>query len=186
MTPPQNVKKKIAVFGSSWPQEGQSAYQQAYDLGKQIALAGYITLNGGYFGIMEAVSRGASEHDGYVIGFPCDEIEHYRPNQPNKWLNEEIRYPALRTRMMAMIDSADAAISLLGGIGTLAEISMMWNHLLIKAIPVKPLILVGHEWEDVVRQIFQSMDAYIPQKQRELIHFALDNKNAVDQLGRWL
>ena len=178
--------KKIAVFGSSWPIEGQEAYQQAYCLGQLITKANYITLNGGYLGTMEAVSRGAYEKGGYVIGFPCDEIENFRPVKPNKWLCEEIRYPTLRSRLMAMIDSCDAAISLPGGIGTLAEVFMMWNHLLIRSIPVKPLILIGSEWQDTVQQLFLSMDDFIPPKQRELINITPDNESAVNLLKKLL
>jgi uncharacterized protein (TIGR00725 family) len=62
---------KISVFGGSQPEEGSLAYQEAYQLGKLLAEAGHIVLTGGYIGTMEAVSRGASEADGHVIGVTC-------------------------------------------------------------------------------------------------------------------
>ena len=179
MNTSHNGKKKIAIFGSSWPKEGHVVYRQAYKLGQLLAKEDYIILNGGYLGTMEAASRGAFENGGYVVGFPCDEIENWRSAKPNPWLSEEKRYPTLRSRLMAMIDSCDAAVTLHGGIGTLAEVSMMWNHLLIQAIDPKPLILIGTEWENVIQQLFHSMDEYIPKSQRDYIKITTDNENAI-------
>jgi uncharacterized protein (TIGR00725 family) len=109
--------------------------------------AGYAVLTGGYIGTMEAVSRGAAEAGGHVIGVTCDEIEAWRVTHPNRWVMEERRYPALRQRITALIEGCDAAIALPGGPGTLTEISEMWNHLLIGAISPRPLILVGEAGE---------------------------------------
>lgn len=38
-----------------------------------LAERGHIVLNGGYIGTMEAVSRGAAEAGGHVIGVTCEE-----------------------------------------------------------------------------------------------------------------
>ena len=176
MTTPNKVIKNISVFGGSWPKSDHEAYQEAFNLGRLLANAGYTVLNGGYIGTMEAVSRGASESGGYVVGFPCDEIENWRGVKPNQWLNEELRYPSLRTRLMAMIDKCDAAIALSGGVGTLAEISMMWNHLLIESIPRKPLILIGNNWKIVVSSFLDTMDNYIHRNHRNYLHVT-DNIN---------
>ena len=175
--------RNITVFGSSWPIEGHQTYQQAYNLGLLLSKNGYNVLSGGYIGLMEAVSRGAIDNGGYTIGFSCDEIEFFRPVPPNRFLTEERRYPTLRTRIMAIIDTCDAAIALPGGIGTLAEVSLMWNHLLIQSMPPKPLIFLGDEWGLVIDQFFRSMNEYIRQEHRDLINIAHNNIEAMNFLN---
>ena len=108
---------KITVFGGSSPKPGEEAYQQAYQLGCLIGEAGYTVLTGGYIGTMEAVSRGANENGGYVIGVTCGQIETWRPVSPNRWVQEEMRFDTLRDRMYALIDNCDAALVLPGGGG---------------------------------------------------------------------
>ena len=86
---------KASVFGGSQPKEGASAYAEAYALGKMLAEAGHTVMTGGYIGTMEAVSRGASEAGGHVIGVTCEEIEGWRPVKPNDWVKEEWRRDTL-------------------------------------------------------------------------------------------
>lgn len=148
---------KITVFGSSKPQPGQPAYQNAMRLGRLIAEGGHTVLTGGYMGIMEAVSRGAAEAGGHVIGVTCEEIERWRKNGPNPWIKEEWRCQTLIERIQWLIYSCDAAIALPGGAGTLAEATLYWNLLVIRALPPRPLVLVGNEWKNIFETIRQEM-----------------------------
>ena len=79
---------RISVFGGSQPKPGETVYEDAVRLGKFIGQAGYTLLNGGYIGTMEALSRGASEVGGHVIGVTCDQIETWRPVKANPWVTE--------------------------------------------------------------------------------------------------
>ncbi|MEJ5198439.1 MAG: DNA-binding protein, partial [Anaerolineae bacterium] len=63
--------RTIAVFGSSRREEESALYREAYELGRVLAGAGYAVLTGGYNGSMAAVSRGAAEAGGRVIGVTC-------------------------------------------------------------------------------------------------------------------
>ena len=114
----------ITVFGGSEPQEGSSAYEEARELGKLLAERGHAVLTGGYMGTMEAVSRGASDAGGHVIGVTCEDIERWRKRSANQWVKEERRKKSLIDRIQALIEGCDAAIALPGGTGTLAEISL--------------------------------------------------------------
>lgn len=165
---------KISVFGSARPQPGQPDYETAYNLGRLIGQGGHTLLTGGYMGTMEAASRGAAEAGGHVIGVTCEEIERWRPTGANPWVGEEIRARTLVERIAILIRECDAAIALPGSAGTLAEISLFWNHLIIQAIPPKPLILVGAGWQNVFHTLFLEMDHLLaPNEQRWLI-FAPD------------
>jgi len=168
----------ITVFGSSQPQPGSPVYTEAYELGKLLAVAGHSVLTGGYVGTMEAVSRGANEAGGHVIGVTCDEIEKWRAVGANAWVLEERRFSSLQERLSALIRGCDAAIALPGGPGTLAEIALTWNLMIVASIPQKPLILVGTGWKAVFDEMFHSLGQVIPLIQRELLHFAPDVQTA--------
>jgi uncharacterized protein (TIGR00730 family) len=174
--------KRITVFGASSPRPGDQAYQDAYRLGKLIGSSGYTVLTGGYMGTMEAVSRGAAESGGHVIGVTSDEIEAWRPTGPNRWIQEEWRFPTLRQRLYALIEACDVAIALPGGIGTLAEVSVMWSQMQVSTSPQPPLILVGAGWQATIEILFEQLDSYIPEKDRALIMFTPEVKTAFSML----
>jgi len=177
---------QISVFGSSQPLPGQPEYVAAQRLGQLLAQAGHTVITGGYIGTMEAVSHGAADAGGHVIGVTCAEIEAWRPVKANPWVLEERRFPTLRARLFELIDTCDAAIALPGGPGTLTEISLFWNQLLIGAIPARPLILVGAGWKAVLDCFFEQHAANIPPAQRNWLSFAEDVDSAVAQLQRAL
>ncbi|NOY98083.1 MAG: LOG family protein [Chloroflexi bacterium] len=176
---------RITVFGGSAPKPGEQAYTEALELGRLLGERGHTVLTGGYIGTMEAVSRGAAEAGGHVIGVTCDEIEAWRPVRPNPWVQEEMRFPTLKARLNALIESCDAAIALPGGPGTLAEITLTWNQHIIGALPRRPLILVGDGWQTVFDQAFTALDEYFAASQRDLLQFAPDIRSAVDMLESW-
>jgi uncharacterized protein (TIGR00730 family) len=169
---------KITVFGGSSPAPGDAAYEQAYQLGKLIGKAGYTVLTGGYIGTMEAVSRGAYEAGGHVIGVTCDQIEEWRPVSPNRWVQEEKRFHTLRERLYALVDNCDAALVLPGGIGTLAELAVMWSQLQTMSTAARPLVLVGASWQAVYAELINQFENYIPLEHRRFIQFAPDVKSA--------
>jgi uncharacterized protein (TIGR00730 family) len=115
----------ITVFGGSQPMEGSAAYEEARKLGTLLAQRGHAVLTGGYMGTMEAVSHGASEAGGHVIGVTCEDIETWRARKANQWVKEERRKKSLIERLQALIEGCDAAIALPGGAGTLTEISVL-------------------------------------------------------------
>lgn len=173
---------RITVFGGSAPKPGSNEYQQATQLGKLIGENGHTILTGGYIGTMEAASQGCAEAGGHVIGVTCDEIESWRPVKPNQWIMEEIRFPTVHQRLISLIENCDAAFALPGGVGTLAEIVMMWNQMQTAAISPRPLILIGSGWADTFQTFFQSQAGYVPPAHHSLLSFAPDIPQAFAQL----
>ena len=172
----------ISVFGGSQPKEGDTAYTDALKLGRLLAQRGHTVLTGGYIGTMEAVSRGANEAGGHVVGATCDDIEAWRPVSPNRWVKEERRRKTLIERLQVLIEGCEAALALPGGAGTLTEIALMWNLMIVESLPRRPLILIGSGWQSTFDQFFKELDVYTTAKQRELVGFADDIKNAIDML----
>ncbi len=175
---------KVTVFGSSQPKPGDKTYTEALELGGLLAQRGHVVLTGGYMGTMEAVSRGAAEAGGHVVGVTCSDIEKWRAVGANQWVREEIRKTTLTDRILGLIENCDAAMALPGGPGTLAEISLMWNLMIIDSHHRRPLILIGSGWQSVIDQVYASMDSYVSASQRELVQFAADIKNAVGMLEK--
>lgn len=175
---------KITIFGGAEITPESAPYQEAYELGKGLATAGHIVLTGGYMGAMEGVSRGANETGGHVIGVTCADIEAWRDIKPNPWVKEEMRCITLRERLNTLIDNCDAAIALPGGPGTLAEVSLLWNLMLIDATQIKPLILVGPGWRTVFDEFFNVFDPYMPGDQRNLLLFVPSVEAAVELLSK--
>jgi uncharacterized protein (TIGR00730 family) len=172
----------VTVFGGSQPRPGSPAYAEAYELGKLLVQAGHTVLTGGYIGTMEAVSRGAAEAGGHVIGVTCTDIEKWRPVKANAWVKEERRFATLQERLNELVLACDAAIALPGGPGTLTEIALTWNLMIVDSIPAKPLILIGTGWKSVFDRFFDEFNTYMPVNQREYVSFALDVKTAVAML----
>lgn len=169
----------ITIFGGSQPSAGDAAYEEAYEIGAAFAKAGHTVCTGGYVGTMEAASKGASQAGGHVVGITCREIESWRPIKANHWVTEEWSYATLSERLTALIKRSDAAIALPGGIGTLAEILMAWNHLAIQAITARPLILIGEAWKTTLSTFIDYQATYIAEHDRAFLHYAKTGKEAV-------
>ena len=169
----------ISVFGGAQPQPDSPEYDEARTLGALLAQRGHTVLTGGYIGVMEAVSRGAHEAGGHVICVTCEDIEAWRKVSKNAWVKEEWRKKSLLERMQALIECCDAAIALPGGVGTLAEISLMWNLMVVEALHRRPLILVGNGWQSTLDQFFTSFEFYMPMRQRDDLRFAEDVHEAI-------
>ena len=177
------LQVKVSVFGGSQPREGSKPYADARALGEVLARRGHTVLTGGYMGTMEAVSRGAAEAGGHVIGVTCDEIGRYHGRSANPWVREERRCPTLLERLRVLIEGSDAAIALPGGPGTLAEIALTWNLMIVGSLASRPLVLVGDGWQRVWSEFYAQLSDYSPPAQRNLLTFAGTASEAADMLG---
>lgn len=176
----------VAVYGSAAPKPGTPLYQNALELGRLLAQAGHTVMTGGYGGTMEAVSRGAVEAGGATLGVTCAEIEQYRPGSANPWVQQEIRTQTLPQRLEVLTRQPDAMIALPGGIGTLCEISLALNLMVISPAPPKPFILIGTSWEKVFRQFFTVNHEMINELDQPRVQFARDPIDAVTYLQKSL
>lgn len=139
----------ITVFGSSQPLAGDEEYETAYQLGKLIGESGISVCTGGYQGIMDAVSKGASESKVEVIGVTVDLFSA----KPSKFLTKEIKCDTLFERIQKLIDLGDGYIVLRGGTGTLVELSIAWELINKKLSQHKPIACHGGMWEKIVNSM---------------------------------
>lgn len=144
----KNSAHTIAVFGGSRVQPNSPEYDEAYTMGKLLASAGFIIVNGGYQGTMEASARGAKENGGRVIGILSNE---FRRLSPNAYLDETIRHRDLFARIREMHSRADGFVIFKGSMGTLAELALVWNLAKVDEKKRRPIILLGNSWNEVLR-----------------------------------
>ena len=146
----------VTVFGGSQVRPGDPAYQAAELIGKALARSGITVISGGYYGVMEAVSKGAKGAGGHVIGVTTDQIGLQFNIQPNRYLDEVINYADLRDRLLYMVENADAYLAMPGGIGTLHEIAETWELMRIGGIPRRPFVCYGEMWAKIITTLEES------------------------------
>lgn len=176
-----NPNPIISVFGSASPQSGSMAYEEARRVGQLLAQAGFAVATGGYSGTMSAVSQGAAEAGGHVIGVTSGQIERFRPLAANQWVKEEIKYETLRDRLLHLVTQNSGMIVLPGGIGTLSEMTLAWSFLQVGEIEKRPLILLGTMWQEMVTA-FHTPE-YVADSHLELLQFATSPEMAVKMLA---
>lgn len=140
----------VTIFGSSRCAADAACYREAHQLGALLARAGYTVATGGYNGTMEAASRGAAEAGGHVIGVTCDVFDNHTTNA---WVHEEHRTSNLMQRMTVLADAGDAIVAVMGGVGTLAEVTYVWNLLQIGIMTPRPFLLLGQAWQPIIGAI---------------------------------
>jgi uncharacterized protein (TIGR00725 family) len=130
----------IAVLGSSRAVEDSPDYRHALEIGRDIARRRGRVVCGGYGGVMEAVSRGAAESGGGVLGVLL------AGGNPNPWVSEVAREADLPARLRRLRDESEAAIFLPRGLGTLLEIAWMSESIAKAHVGPRPLVLLGTFW----------------------------------------
>ncbi len=149
----KSPSKIVSIFGSSRPKEESAEYQDALVLGTKLAAAGLSVCTGGYLGIMEAVSKGASRSnegpsakDIHIIGVTS---AVFSPT-PNPYVNTQFHTMTLYERLRKLIDLGDGYVILKGGTGTLVEFALVWELMNKNMISEKPIIAVTDFWKPVV------------------------------------
>jgi uncharacterized protein (TIGR00730 family) len=180
LPPPVGERPVISVFGSSAPVPGSAAYDEAREVGRLLAEAGFAVATGGYSGTMTAVSQGAADAGGHVIGVTSDQIEQFRNLGPNQWVKEEIRYRTLQERLLHLVENNAGMIVLPGGIGTLSEMALAWSFLQVGEIEQRPLTLLGPTWQETIA-VFNQTNIVRPEHM-QLLHFAETPQAAVTHI----
>ncbi len=139
----------VAVFGSSTTPADDPWYADGMRLGGAIAGLGLAVATGGYGGMMEAVSRGASAAGGRVIGVTAPELFPHR-HGANPWVDEEVPARSIAGRIDALLDGAVAVVAMPGALGTLTELLVAWNEVYVHGADHLPVCAVGGAWADFV------------------------------------
>ncbi len=155
------MSRVVAVLGSSAVVPGDPDYEDGRRVGRLLAEAGFAVATGGYGGLMEAVSAGARDAAGTVIGVTAPSVFPNRSG-PNPFLTEERPAAGLIDRYHELVEGSDASIALPGSIGTLTELMVAWNLAFVAPFsgrPAKPVVAVGEVWRRVVSDLSELVGA---------------------------
>jgi uncharacterized protein (TIGR00725 family) len=148
------------VFGSSSAEPGDEHYEEAIRCGLLLAEAGFHVATGGYAGLMEAVSAGARQAGGHVIGITAPDVFPGREGA-NEHVAEELAAATLTERIHAITSIAAASISLHGSLGTATELLVAWNLAFVARFSnetPKPVIAVGPPWRQLIPELATMLD----------------------------
>jgi len=147
------VKPIVGVLGSARITAEDPRYALGMLVGRRLAEAGFTVMTGGYAGSMEAVSRGAAEAGGEVIGLP---VRRWPDLQPNRWVTRTIWVDSFVGRLPVLASCA-ALVAVDGGIGTLAELAVTWADRQTDPDLTPPLILVGPGWRAILDTVAEHL-----------------------------
>ncbi len=159
----------VSVFGSSRPSPGDPEYAMAYEVGAELARAGFIVCSGGYGGIMEAVSRGAKDVSAPQDGSATIGIitSAFGDRKANRWVDTVVEAGTFVERLLKLISIADGYVLLRGGTGTLLELAAVWEFMNKGMMGRKPAVVLGSFWSPVV----ETMRRELTWEGRDAAHF---------------
>lgn len=156
----------ISVFGGSQCAPDSPEYEVAYEIGRRLSEAGYSVCTGGYQGTMAAASRGAFEAGGHVVGITMSQLT----SRVNDYLTEVRPTIDFYGRLQGLIQHSDGFIAVRGGVGTLVEVTLVWNKLTTNVLTPRPMVLVGR---DVWIPWLESCQATLAINQHHLEHLTV-------------
>jgi uncharacterized protein (TIGR00725 family) len=112
------ARRYVAVCGASEATESQLA--AAKEVGRLLAEAGAVIINGGLGGVSTAASEGASAAGGVVVGILPDA---HRAGA-NQFLTVALPTGMGQARNVLIVTAAQSVIAIGGGWGTLSEIAI--------------------------------------------------------------
>lgn len=170
---------RVAVFGGAWVHEDEPEYREAMTFGRLCAGGHIQIVNGGYGGIMAAVSRGAAEAmaSATVVGVTIGSFSEQVTVNP--WLTHEVEAVDLFARLPLICD-AEAWVAFPGGVGTLSEVALAWNLVQTESVTPRPLVIVGERWDHglkTFRELLLAEDVHF-----DLVRPAISAVDAFDRL----
>ena len=164
----------ITIFGGSKCRESDPEYLEAMRVGELLAAAGFTICSGGYSGVMEAASRGAHARGGRVIGITMNQFK----SEPNRYLTDKFPSAHFYERLQRLITQSVGYIALRGGMGTVTEISLVWNKMQTHVLERRPLVLLGECWPPIVSEWQRHLA--VSDTDVEFLRFATTPEQAVD------
>jgi len=145
------------------------ALRAAEEVGELLARRGAVVVTGGLSGVMEAVSRGAKNAGGLVIGI----LPGFDKRDANDYVDVAITTGMGWMRNTLVVRAADAVIMISGGIGTLNELTVAYED--------KPTVILEGTggWSDRIRGIAYK-GKHLDEGGTNELHFAKTPAEAVD------
>src|SRR5262252_4676129 len=151
LRPQRRSDYRVTIFGSARVQPDHWAYAAVRDMAAELARMGCTIITGGGPGLMQAANEGATlaanggapRSTGIRVDLPFEQ-------ETNPFVEEAFEHKTFFTRLHHFVLTSDAFVVAPGGIGTVLELTMVWQLLQVKHVHDAPLILVGKMWGEFV------------------------------------
>lgn len=145
------------------------ALAAAEEVGRLIAERGAVVVSGGLSGVMEAVSRGAKQAGGLVVGI----LPGSDKGDANPYIDIAITTGMGWMRNTLTVRAADAVIMISGGIGTLNELTVAYED--------KPTVILEGTggWADRMRAVAYD-GVHLDEGRTATLHYAKTPQEAVE------
>ena len=152
--------KNIAFFGDADISETDETYKAAFDVAEVLAREGYVIVDGGGPGVMEAATSGAIKGGGKTISVTFDPVN--APGYEGKYISNVTNTEVVTTnyieRMFKLMEYGDMFIIFKGGSGTISEFGTAWVLAKLYYGHHKPFILYGDFWTEIIDVIRKNMN----------------------------
>jgi len=151
LRPTKRERYRVTIFGSARAKPGTFVYDEVKRVAAALAEMGCDIVTGGGPGLMQAANEGAAavnapQRDrsvGIRVDLPFEQ-------EVNPFVEQAFEHKTFFTRLHHFVLTSDAFVVTPGGIGTLLELSMIWQLLQVRHVHDTPLILVGKMWANLV------------------------------------
>jgi uncharacterized protein (TIGR00730 family) len=142
---------RVTIFGSARLKPGTVAYEGVKQLAGELTKMGCDIMSGGGPGLMQAANEGALSADpaaahrsvGIRVDLPFEQ-------ELNPFVGQAYQHRTFFSRLHHFMIISDAFVVVPGGIGTLLELSLVWQLLQVRKLYNTPFILVGKMWAELV------------------------------------
>lgn len=152
--------KNIAFFGDADISEADDTYKAAFDVAEVLAKEGYVIVDGGGPGVMEAATSGAVKGGGKTISVTFNPID--APGYEGKYIKNVTDREVVTTnyieRMFKLMEYSDTFIIFKGGSGTISEFGTAWVLAKLYYGHHKQFILFGDFWIPIIDAIRENMN----------------------------
>ena len=151
LRPVERKAYRVTIFGSARVEPGHWVYQAVRDLAAELTRLGCDIVTGGGPGLMQAANEGARIADpegrqrsvGIRVELPFEQ-------EVNAFVDEAYEHGTFFTRLHHFALVSDAFVVVPGGIGTVLEMTLIWQLLQVRKLYDTPLIVAGVMWSELV------------------------------------
>jgi uncharacterized protein (TIGR00730 family) len=151
LRPSRRERYRVTIFGSARAKPGTYVYEEVKRVATELADMGCDIITGGGPGLMQAANEGAkaagvperNRSIGIRVDLPFEQ-------NANPFVEEAFTHKTFFTRLHHFVLTSDAFVVVPGGIGTVLELTMIWQLLQVRHLHETPLIVVGTMWAELI------------------------------------
>ena len=151
LRPSTHERLRVTIFGSARAMPGTFVYEEVKRIAAALAEMGCDVITGGGPGLMQAANEGAvaagapqrSSSVGIRVDLPFEQ-------ELNPFVGEGFEHKTFFSRLHHFVLASDAFVVVPGGIGSVLELTMVWQLLQVRHVSETPLILVGAMWTELL------------------------------------